>query len=207
MSLQVNTTVTQHNVSQLAAIYERLAALGVEAWHVFMFVPVGCGLKIPEEQQLLAAQYEQVLNLLAERAVEQRLFVRATCAPQYYRILAQRHAFQNVRQGSKFATLTKGCLAATGICFISHMGEVFPCGYLPLSAGNITRTSFEELWTRAPLFASLRDPEQLEGKCGRCEFKRLCSGCRARAYAATGDPLTEEPCCAYTPSAVAPLEQ
>ena len=201
MSLQVNTTVTRHNLRELDVLYERVIALGAEAWHLFMFVPVGCGLTIPEDQQLLAEQYEEVLQWLAARASEQRLFVRATCAPQYFRILARAQALGRFRQASKFATLTKGCLAGTGICFISHTGEVFPCGYLPVSSGNVTRTPFPEIWSGSAVFEALRDPERLTGKCGACEFKRLCSGCRARAYAATGDFLTEEPCCAYAPAA------
>ena len=201
MSVQVNTTVTQHNVEQLPAIYEAVMGLGAEAWHVFMFVPVGCGLEIPEDQQLVAEQYEAVLRWLAERALERRLFVRATCAPQYFRILAQTSALRQFQRGAKFSTLTKGCLAGTGICFISHTGEVFPCGYLPVSSGNITRVPFEEIWNRSAVFAALRDPQQLTGKCGACEFKRLCSGCRARAYALTGDYLTEEPCCTHAPRA------
>ena len=106
-----------------------------------------------------------------------------------------------MQQGAKFSTLTKGCLAGTGICFISHTGEVFPCGYLPVSSGNITHTSFANIWNGSPVFEALRDPDRLTGKCGVCEFKRLCSGCRARAFAVTGDFLTEEPCCAYAPSA------
>jgi len=203
MSLQVNTTVTLHNVRQLHAIFERVIALGAEAWHVFMFVPVGCGLEIPEEQQLVAEQYEVVLHWLAERALEQRIFVRATCAPQYFRILAQRRGLRRAQSQGKFATLTKGCLAGTGICFISHRGDVFPCGYLPVSSGNVTRTPFAEIWSNSPVFSSLRDPEALTGKCGACEFKRVCSGCRARAFAATGNYLTEEPCCAYTPRQLA----
>ena len=202
MGLQVNTTVTLHNIRQLHAIYDAVLALGVQAWHVFMFVPVGCGLEIPEDQQLVAEQYEVVLQWLAERAAEQQLFVRATCAPQYYRILAQSHRLRQFQHGSKFATMTKGCLAGTGICFVSHTGEVFPCGYLPLSSGNITRTPFGQIWSRSPLFESFRDVERLQGKCGACEFKRLCSGCRARAYAATGDSLAEEPCCAYLPASL-----
>ena len=202
MSLQVNTTVTLHNLLELDAIYERVISEGVEAWHVFMFVPVGCGLQIPEDQQLAAEQYEAVLRRLSEWAAEGRLFVRATCAPQYYRILAQEGTLQRFQRGSKFATMTKGCLAGTGICFISHTGEVFPCGYLPVSSGNVARTPFADIWNRSAVFEALRDPDRLEGKCGACEFKRVCSGCRARAYAATGNYLTEEPCCAYTPRAL-----
>jgi radical SAM protein with 4Fe4S-binding SPASM domain len=202
MSLQVNTTVTLHNLRELHAIYERVISEGVEAWHVFMFVPVGCGLEIPADQQLAAEQYEVVLRWLAERAAEGRLFVRATCAPQYYRILAQERTLQRFQHGSKFATMTKGCLAGTGICFVSHQGEVFPCGYLPVSSGNVTRTPFADIWTGSAVFEALRDPDRLSGKCGACEFKRLCSGCRARAYALTGNFLDEEPCCAHTPRAV-----
>jgi len=200
MSLQVNTTVTRHNVGELEALYERVLALGAQAWHLFMFVPVGCGLTVPEDQRLAAEQYETVLRWLAERAAERRLFVRATCAPQYFRILAKTHALGRAHQASKFATLTKGCLAGTGICFISHTGEVFPCGYLPVSSGNITRAPFSEIWRGSAVFEALRDPERLTGKCGVCEFKQVCSGCRARAYALTGDFLAEEPCCAYAPT-------
>ena len=200
MDLQVNTTVTSHNVRQLQAIYERVIALGVKAWHVFMFVPVGCGLEIPEDQQLASEQYEVVLRWLADRALEQRIFVRATCAPQYYRILAQQRKLRQFQQGSKFATMTKGCLAATGICFISHTGAVFPCGYLPVSSGNICATPFAEIWERSAVFEALRDPQRLGGKCGACEFKRLCGGCRARAYARNGSFLDEEPCCPHQPA-------
>jgi len=199
MSLQINTTVTKHNIGQLAEIYDRVIGIGADAWHLFMFVPVGCGLEIPAQQQLEAQQYEQTLHWLAQRASERKLFVRATCAPQYYRILAQQHELHSFQQGSKFSKMTKGCLAGTGICFVSHKGEVFPCGYLPVSSGNICSKPLEEIWETSPIFASFRDTENLRGKCGYCEFKNLCSGCRARAFAATGDMLDEEPCCSYEP--------
>ena len=95
--------------------------------------------------------------------------------------------------------MTKGCLAGTGVCFVSHRGEVFPCGYLPLEAGNVRREPFQQIWETSPLFAELRDPELLTGKCGLCEFKRVCSGCRARAYGMTMEYLGEEPFCLYEP--------
>ena len=98
-------------------------------------------------------------------------------------------------------TMTKGCLAATGVVFISHRGELFPCGYLPLEAGNLREQPFGDIWQNAPLFASLRDPDMLEGNCGICDFKRVCSGCRARAYGMTGNHLGEEPFCTYEPTA------
>lgn len=95
--------------------------------------------------------------------------------------------------------MTKGCLAGTGVTFISHRGEVFPCGYLPVEAGNIRRQSFQEVWQESPIFAELREPDLLGGKCGLCEFKKICSGCRARAFGMEGDYLGEEPFCTYVP--------
>lgn len=97
--------------------------------------------------------------------------------------------------------MTKGCLAGTGVSFISHRGEVFPCGYLPLNAGNIRQQPFRAIWEDAPLFANLRQPDLLGGKCGLCEFKKVCGGCRARAYGMTQDYLAEEPFCTYEPQA------
>ncbi|MBL1217986.1 MAG: radical SAM protein [Planctomycetes bacterium] len=94
---------------------------------------------------------------------------------------------------------TKGCLAGTGVCFVSHRGEVFPCGYLPVEAGNVREKTFGDIWQNSKLFAELRDPDQLGGKCGECQYVRLCSGCRARAYGTVGDYLAEEPFCAYDP--------
>jgi radical SAM protein with 4Fe4S-binding SPASM domain len=95
--------------------------------------------------------------------------------------------------------MTKGCLAGTGVCFISHEGEVFPCGYLPAIAGDLRKQSFAEIWNDSAVFAQLRDDDNLKGKCGCCEFRHVCMGCRARAYAATGDFLAEEPFCVYEP--------
>ncbi len=95
--------------------------------------------------------------------------------------------------------MTKGCLAGTGVCFISHVGEVYPCGYLPVMAGDLKRQSFKEVWEEAEVFADLRQTDKLEGKCGRCEFRNVCMGCRARAYAATGNYMDEEPFCVYEP--------
>jgi radical SAM protein with 4Fe4S-binding SPASM domain len=94
---------------------------------------------------------------------------------------------------------TKGCLAGTGVCFISHQGEVYPCGYLPVLAGDLRHHSFAEIWENSAVFQQLRDTENLKGKCGRCEFRNICMGCRARAFAATGDFLDEEPFCIYEP--------
>jgi len=95
--------------------------------------------------------------------------------------------------------MTKGCLAGTGVCFISHEGEVFPCGYLPALAGDLRQQSFAEIWNDSEVFGQLRDDDNLKGKCGCCEFRHVCMGCRARAFAASGDFLAEEPFCIYQP--------
>ena len=95
--------------------------------------------------------------------------------------------------------MTKGCLAGTGVCFISHQGEVYPCGYLPALAGDLRKQTFADVWENSPVFAQLRDVDNLKGKCGACEFKNVCMGCRARAYAVSGDFMDEEPFCVYQP--------
>jgi radical SAM protein with 4Fe4S-binding SPASM domain len=97
------------------------------------------------------------------------------------------------------AAMTKGCLAGQAVCFISHQGEVFPCGYLPVSSGNVKDTPLPDIWRTSPHFAALRDGHNLEGKCGLCEYSKVCMGCRARAYAATQNYLAEEPNCGYVP--------
>jgi AdoMet-dependent heme synthase len=100
---------------------------------------------------------------------------------------------------SDLNAMTKGCLAGTGVCFISHEGEVYPCGYLPVIAGDLRKQTFADIWENSKVFHELRDTSGLKGKCGCCEFRNVCMGCRARAYAATGDFMDEEPFCVYQP--------
>jgi len=108
---------------------------------------------------------------------------------------------------SDMNAMTKGCLAGTGVCFLSHEGEVFPCGYLPALAGDLRKQSFADIWTNSVVFNQLRDDDNLKGKCGCCEFRHVCMGCRARAFAATGDFLAEEPFCVYEPGTSAQMIQ
>jgi radical SAM protein with 4Fe4S-binding SPASM domain len=102
--------------------------------------------------------------------------------------------------------MTKGCLAGTGVCFISFDGEVFPCGYLPAIAGDLKKTPFAEIWNDSKVFSDLRDTDKLEGKCGCCEFRNVCMGCRARAYAVDGNYMSSEPFCVYQPKAMTTKE-
>jgi radical SAM protein with 4Fe4S-binding SPASM domain len=164
-------------------------------------VPTGRG-KYIVDQEISAIEYERTLNWFYDQKEKTPLQLKATCAPHYYRILRQR-----AKQEGKPVTfkthgmdaMTRGCLGGTGFCFISHQGIVQPCGFLDVNCGDITRTSFADIWNHSDIFLSLRNFDELKGKCGACEFKKVCGGCRARAYEATGDFLAEEPLCSYQP--------
>jgi radical SAM protein with 4Fe4S-binding SPASM domain len=217
LPVQINTTVANHNKVQMEAMLQLAKDLDAVGLHLFLLVPVGCGVEIAEEQMINATEYEHVLNWLydTERS-EPDMQLKATCAPHYFRVMHTRRAGER-RQGierelpashdrqvnghphGQMHAATKGCLAGTGISFVSHRGEIFPCGYLPIEAGNVRQQSFVDIWQDSPLFAEMRNPDLLEGKCGACQFKSLCSGCRARAYGVTGNYMAEEPFCAYQP--------
>jgi AdoMet-dependent heme synthase len=108
---------------------------------------------------------------------------------------------------SDMNAMTKGCLAGTAVCFISHQGEVYPCGYLPALAGDLRKQAFADIWENSVVFNELRDTKNLQGKCGCCEFKNVCMGCRARAYAATGNYLDEEPFCVHQPKSLKSVQE
>jgi radical SAM protein with 4Fe4S-binding SPASM domain len=203
-------------------------SLGADALHLFMLVPVGCGLEIAPSEMLPADEYERVLHWFDDQSKTCPIDLKATCAPHYYRIRAQRLS-EDRRRGDFTATfiapgtkakaaptvlgttvsgishrqhlsaMTRGCLAGTAVCFISNEGAVYPCGYLPVSAGNTRTERFADIWNESEVFRQLRDPDALGGKCGECRYQALCGGCRARAYAATGSFLDEEPFCTYRP--------
>ncbi|HLA82295.1 MAG TPA: radical SAM protein [Thermoleophilia bacterium] len=221
--VQINVTVAKHNVDQMDEMVSLAKKLGAVALHLFLLVPVGCGMEIAEEQTLQADAYEETLNWLYEtERREPNLQLRATCAPHYFRVVRQREtasadrdrpssgaptghpgghpsAGGNDRERGALHAATRGCLAGSGVCFVSHTGKVYGCGYMPIEAGDLRRNSLAEIWQTSGLFAELRDTGRLEGKCGRCGFSRVCGGCRARAYGSTGDYLAEEPFCAYLP--------
>lgn len=202
---QINSTIAKHNVHEVQKLYDNAIALGVEALHIFMLVPVGCGVQLAESAMLDAFTYEKTLNWFYEVSRAGKIQTKATCAPHYFRIMRQRAAAEGIEVSPKthgMAAMTKGCLAGQSICFVSHKGQVFPCGYLPLEVGNVREKSFKEIWETAEPFQKLRDQDNLEGKCGACEFKSVCEGCRARAFFYTqGNYLAEEPFCVYEPPA------
>jgi radical SAM protein with 4Fe4S-binding SPASM domain len=189
------------------------------AFHPFMLVPTGRGKGLAEEE-LSPEDYESTLKWICEKQAElgDKLAFKPTDAPHYYRVARQCGVTPSQGHGHRPQTgtgahspagqgghpgglnaMTRGCLAGTGFCFVSHVGKVQGCGYLDLEAGDIRKNSFSEVWTNSRLFCELRDVSNLEGKCGFCEYKRICGGCRARAYETTGNYLAAEPYCIYQP--------
>ncbi len=196
MDFQINTTITRDNLDQLESILKSAMALGAAAHHIFLLVPTGRG-KEMADQAISALEYEKTLHWFHDQSLECPIQLKATCAPHYFRILHQRKAWK--KGENILAAMTRGCLGGISFCFISHTGQVQPCGYLEIDCGQIRKRPFPDVWTDSPEFLSLRDLANYKGKCGRCEFARVCGGCRARAYEATGDYLSEEPLCAYEP--------
>lgn len=201
LEFQINTTITKANLDQIPAIQNLAVELGAAAHHIFLLVPTGRG-KYIVDQAIDAAEYERTLNWFYDQRAKTPLQLKATCAPHYYRILRQRARKEGVPvnfQTHGLDAVTRGCLGGIGFCFISHRGIVQPCGYLDLNCGDVRQSSFSEIWNQSDIFLELRDYDKLKGKCGACEYKRVCGGCRARAYEATGDFMREEPLCTYEP--------
>jgi len=202
LDFQINTTITRLNLKEVPWILNLATRLGAVAYHPFLLVPVGRASQL-KSQEISAEKYEEVLWWFAEIREKTALSIKVTCAPHYYRILHQRaikigKALPTQVQGLN--AFTRGCLGGTAFCFISYRGDVQPCGYLELKCGNIREKSFSEIWRNSEIFNDLRNIDKYQGKCGECEFKRICGGCRARAYSVNGNYLAEEPYCVYEPT-------
>ncbi len=212
IEVQINSTITKLNVSYLDEVLSLALRVGAVAFHPFLLVPTGRG-KGLESVELSPQQYEETLNWIYDKQVElgDRMFFKPTDAPHYLRVMKQRQKQGGETKSAKKSepttghrsvnSITRGCLAGVGFCFISHRGKVQGCGYLDVEAGNVRKESFSQIWADSPLFRDLRDLSNIKGKCGFCEYKRICGGCRARAYEATGDYLEAEPYCVYEPVA------
>jgi len=205
MHVQLHTTVMRSNAALLPRMHRLVGELGAAAWELFFLVPTGRG-RLLADEELPPAEQERVLRWLYRLQRHSPFPVKQICAPHFRRIEAQsargRGERRPQRVTTRLTTMSRGCLAGQGFCFVSHVGDVCGCGFLPLSVGNVRDRPLSELYADAPLFQAFRDPASLGGDCGACEFRARCGGCRARAYAATGDPLAEEPDCAYEPSGV-----
>lgn len=203
ISFLINSSFTKRNQGEIPKIYQLAKEIGATAWYMFMIVPTGRGEDIMDE--LIAPEdYEKLLvwHYDMEKG-EKDILVRPTCAPNYYRVVLQQAKEQGddyQRRTLQFSTGgSKGCLAGQLISLIDVDGNVLPCSYFPMAAGNIREKSFKEIWEKSELFQDLRNFKAYKGRCGSCEYVNVCGGCRARAYAVTGDYMAEEPYCTYIP--------
>ena len=211
LPVQINTTITRHNLEHLDSMISLMEQLDIVLWSVFFLVPTGRGSDI---SLISADEFEQVFEKLYTTSQRVKFDIKSTEAQHYRRFLLQRRT-EEKRKGNAPAIAMLGTSTPDGIgraprgindgkgfVFISHRGEVFPSGFLPISAGNIRKESLAKIYRESPLFTSLRDTSNLQGKCGVCEFREVCGGSRARAYAVSGNLFAEEPCCSWQPKSM-----
>ncbi|MCC6861339.1 MAG: radical SAM/SPASM domain-containing protein, partial [Bryobacterales bacterium] len=200
LETQINTTVTRHNRSRLDEIADLVERSGARLWSVFFLVVTG---RAMADQDLSAEEYEEVFGFLYELSRRAPFDIKTTEAQHYRRYAAQRRKAEGRSAGQGPAQGSIGRQAGIndgkGFVFISHTGEIFPSGFLPIAAGNVRRDSILDVYRRAPLFRQLRDSDSLGGKCGVCEFRNLCGGSRSRSYALEGDYMGADPRCVYEP--------
>jgi radical SAM protein with 4Fe4S-binding SPASM domain len=197
---QINMTLTRHNAHQLNEIYVLAKSLGAVAVHIFMLVPVGCGISLSNTDMLSPEQYEQKMLEIYKLDMRGELQMKVTCGPHYERVKKQEKASSGIKSNHEIKHETsRGCLAGLGVLFVSHQGDIFPCGYLPIKCGNVLEDKLSDVWYENKDLARMRNTNELEGKCGVCGYRQICGGCRGRAYASTGNYMTEEPFCAYVP--------
>lgn len=197
LETQVNTTVTRRNLSQLEKIARLVAEYGAKLWSVFFLVVTGRALLTDDLQ---AEEYESVFERLHAISLNAPFDIKTTEAQHYRRYIAQLRQPGGSTTHASAIRRQIGINDGKGLVFVSHTGDICPSGFLPLAAGNVRRNSLVDVYRNAPLFVTLRDDNRLEGKCGECEYKKICGGSRARAYAITGNYLTEDPRCVYQPA-------
>jgi heme b synthase len=201
LAFQINTTISRVNLAELPAIQSLAVDLGAVAHHIFLLVPTGRA-KDFTEQEIAAADYEQTLHWFYDQRRQVPLELKATCAPHYQRIMRERAREEGETVTVKtygMDAMSRGCLGGSAFLFVSHVGQVQPCGYLELDCGNVRQVPLGEIYRHSPILKNLRNVDCYRGKCGVCEYRKVCGGCRARAYEATGDYLEAEPLCAYEP--------
>lgn len=199
LPVQINTTVSRRTAADLPAIAAQMPAFGAVLWALFFLIPVG---RAQASLALDAAEIERTLEWAAELAPRVPFGIKTTEAPQYHRVLATRAAAAPGPRADRIGRAGRAVTDGNGFLFVDHRGDVCPSGFLPLPAGNVRRDDLVTVYREALLFRALRDPARLGGRCGVCEHRDRCGGSRARAFAATGDPLAEDPGCAWQPAAV-----
>ena len=199
LPIQINTLVSQETAEDLQPIYELLKGLHIARWSLFFLISVGRGRML---NPLTPDQGEKCLDWIFELSEVAPFQIKTTEAPCFRRVALNRikragRRSQEVKQSSVFRGF--GIRDGNGIVFISSQGYIYPSGFLPLIAGNVRRDHLVDIYRHAPLFCALHTPAQFKGKCGRCEYREICGGSRARAFASTGDPLSSDPFCSYEP--------
>lgn len=213
LPVQINTTITKHNLQDIDRLCGLLKSLNIVLWSVFFLVPVGRGRL---EDEVRGRDYERIFDKMHKLSLEASFDIKSTEAPHYRRFVIQRKKqtaapgdeglregsftwIHSSRQSPEFLRSGKGVNDGNGFVFISHTGEIFPSGFLPMSAGNVKRDSLVNVYRHSDVFKKLRDYDLLKGKCGVCEYKSVCGGSRSRAYAVHGDLMASEPFCVHVP--------
>lgn len=191
--LQINTTITKQNLRELPEFFRVMEDVRPGMWSIFNLVPTG---RAAMDDLPDATEIERLFEQLAEAAPSVPYAIKTTEGHHFRRVLLQKRVLP---KGGHGLAGMQGVGDGRGFVFISHTGEIFPSGFLPFSCGNVRSQELIDVYRDSPVFRSLRDAEVLKGKCGRCEFRKICGGSRARAYAMTGDYLAEEPLCVYQP--------
>jgi AdoMet-dependent heme synthase len=197
--VQVNTLVSEETSDNMPAVYELLKTLKVMRWSLFFLIGVGRGRVL---QEVSPTRGEELMNWVYDLARVAPFAIKTTEAPSYRRIALnrmreERLSPQQIQRTSVYHGF--GIRDGHGIMFVSNTGDIYPAGFLPLTVGNVRKEHLQETYRHSPVFCSLHDPNQFTGKCGRCEYRVICGGSRARAFAYTGDPLESDPFCPYQP--------
>jgi len=217
LAVQINSLINVHNTDQLDELIDLVERLDIVFWEVFFLVPVGRGQEIP---LLTAEKFDEVFQKIYDLSKRASFIIKVTEAPHYRRFYIEQ---EMIRKGENpeevkhkeidlpsyltqshgprgsMGRAPKGVNSGKGFMFISHQGEAMPSGFLPISAGNIRKNSLSDIYQNAPLFKALRDSSNLKGRCGLCHYQDICGGSRSRAYALSGDYLSEDSCCSYQP--------
>ncbi|MHB1862012.1 MAG: TIGR04053 family radical SAM/SPASM domain-containing protein [Gemmatimonadaceae bacterium] len=218
LSTQVNTVIARHNIDDFDNLAVLMERLGIVFWEVFFLVPTG---RAKPGDVASAEEYEKIFNKMYDLSKTAPFDIKATAAPQYSRVIMERQVAER-RAGARDAapdTMTGGVMFSLsdgigrarsvndgdGFMFISHTGEIMPSGFLPIVAGNVRNDDLLTVYRESPIFAQLRDRAQIKGKCGVCEYLKVCGGSRARAYGMTGDFMESEPFCTHIPNRYAAM--
>lgn len=208
--LQINTTVTRYNLDDFDAMARMIQGFGIVMWSVFFLVPTGRG---RVEDEVRPEEFEAVFHKLYDLSKQAPFDIKTTAAPHFRRVVLQRRMAEGLLpdgsvptvkgpgfdSGDHIGRAPKGVNDGNGFVFVSHIGDIYPSGFLPLYLGNVREVSLVETYRTHPVLLALRDYSRLKGKCGYCDFRDICGGSRSRAYAVTGDYLESDPYCVYQP--------